>query len=209
MSIAVVPIAGTGSRRRRASLAAAASLLWLGAGSSRAAEPNLSGAWKLNHALSDDAAAKVKEAAGAEYIQGGPSWATETWFPWGRKFNEDERILLRDVLVGAVRSLERIEVEQSATEIKTVFGEDGVRVYSLTRAAAGTNLVTGEKVKRTARWKGAELVLESEGGKGKAREVLSLGSTPNQLVHSMHLEMDPLKHPVELRLVYDRVGVAP
>jgi hypothetical protein len=209
MSIALAPIAGTGSRRwRRASLAAA-SLLWLGAGSSRAAEPNLSGAWKLNHALSDDAAAKVKEAAGAEYIQGGPSWATETWFPWGRKFNEDERVLLRDVLVSAVRALEHIEVEQSASEIRTVFGEDGVRVYYLARAAAGTNLVTGEKVKRTARWKGTELILESEGGKGKAREVLSLGSTPDQLVHSLHLEMDPLRHPVEMRLVYDRVGVAP
>jgi hypothetical protein len=75
--------------------------------------PNLSGAWKLNHQLSDDAAAKVKEAAGSEYIQGGPSWRRRRGFPWGRKFDEDERVLLRDVLLGAVRGLERIEVEQT------------------------------------------------------------------------------------------------
>ena len=39
--------------------------------------------------------------------------------------------------------------------------------------------------------------------------VLSLAPARNQLVYSLHLEMDPLKHPVDLRLVYDRVGVAP
>ena len=211
MSIALAPTAGIRSRAwRLASLAAAISLLSLRPGPVAAeSSPNLSGAWKLNHELSDDAEAKVKQAAGSEYIQGGPSWATETWFPWGRKFDEDERVLLRDVLLGAVRGLERFEVEQTASEIKTVFGEDGVRVFYLTRAAAGTNLVTGEKVKRTAQWKGPELILESAGSKGKVREVLSLVPARNQLVHSLHLEMDPLKHPLDMRLVYDRVGVAP
>jgi len=211
MSKALAPIGGIRLRAwPQAPLAAAMGLLLLHAGPVLAAEaPNLSGTWKLNHALSDDPAAKVKEAAGAEYIEGGPSWATETWFPWGTKFNEGERVLLRDVLLGAVRGLERIEVEQTASEIKTVYGEEGLRVFYLTRAASGTNLVTGETVKRTAQWKGAELVLESAGKKGKAREVLSLLPAKNQLVNVLHLEMDPLKHPMDVRLVYDRAGVAP
>jgi hypothetical protein len=211
MSRALAAIGGIRSRAwRSAPLGAALGLVLLCAGPVPGADaPNLSGTWKLNHELSDDTAAKVKEAAGSEYIQGGPSWATETWFPWGRKFNEDERILLRDVLLAAVRGLERIEVEQTASEIKTVYGEEGLRVFYLTRAASGTNLVTGETVKRTAQWKGAELVLESAGKKGKAREVMSLVPAKNQLVDLLHLEMDPLKHPMDLRLVYDRVGVAP
>ena len=211
MSKALASTGGVRSRAwRRAPLAAALGLLLLSAGPVRAADaPNLSGTWKLNHELSDDTAAKVKEAAGSEYIKGGPSWATETWFPWGTKFNEGERVMLRDVLLGAVRGLERIEVDQTASEIKTVYGEEGLRVFYLTRAASGTNLVTGETVKRTAQWKGAELVLEYAGKKGKAREVMSLVPAKNQLVNLLHLEMDPLKHPMDIRLVYDRVGVAP
>jgi 3-deoxy-D-manno-octulosonate 8-phosphate phosphatase KdsC-like HAD superfamily phosphatase len=107
-----------------------------------------------------------------------------------------------------MRGLERIEVDQTPSEIKTIHGQDGVRVFHLTRAAAGTNLVTGEKVKRSAHWKGDQLVLESTGGKGKAREVLSLVPARNQLIHALHLEMDLLKRPIDLRLVYDRIPVA-
>jgi hypothetical protein len=195
--------------RRGSFLAGTVGLLLLCADTTRAAgPPDLSGAWKLNHQLSDDAEAKVKDAAGSEYIQGGPSWAAETIFPWGRKFNEDERVLFRDVLLAAMRGLERIEVDQTPSEIKTIHGQDGVRVFYLTRAAAGTNLVTGEKVKRSAHWKGDQLVLESTGGKGKAREVLSLVPARNQLIHALHLEMDLLKRPIDLRLVYDRIPVA-
>jgi hypothetical protein len=191
-------------------LTGTAGLLLLCAATARSAEPpNLSGTWKLNRGQSDDAVAKVKEAAGAEYIQGGPSWAAETILPWGRKFNEGERVMLRDVLVGAVRSFEQVEVEQTASEIKTIHGEEGLRVFYLKRAAAGTNLVTGETVKRTAQWKGDQLLLESAGAKGASKETLSLAPDGKQLVHSLHIKMDPLKHPIDLRLVYDRVPAAP
>jgi len=171
--------------------------------------PFIAGNWKLNHAQSDDAVAKVKDAAGSEYVQGGPSWAAETVLPWGRKFDEDERVMLRDVLVGAVRGFDQIQVEQTATEIKTIHGEEGLRVFYLNRAAAGTNILTGEKVKRTAQWKGDQLLLESAGGKGTSKETLALAPGGNQLIHSLHIEMDLLKHPIDLRLVYDRAPAAP
>src|SRR4029078_4023077 len=131
MSKALASTGGVRSRAwRRAPLAAALGLLLLSAGPVRApAARNLSETWKLNHELSDDTAAKVKEAAGSEYIKGGPSWATETWFPWGTKFNEGERVMLRDVLLGAVRGLERIEVDQTAYETKTGHGDEGVRDF--------------------------------------------------------------------------------
>ena len=67
MSKALASTGGVRSRAwRRAPLAAALGLLLLSAGPVRAADaPNLSGTWKLNHELSDDTAAKVKEAAGS------------------------------------------------------------------------------------------------------------------------------------------------
>ena len=210
MSLASAPIGDLRPVARRGSaLAAALGLLLLCLDMTRAAgTPDFSGTWKLNHELSDDAAAKVKEGAGSAYIQGGPSWAAETVLPWGRKFDEDERLLLRDVLLEAVKGLERMEVEQTPSEIKTIHGQDGVRVFYLKRTSAGSSMLTGEKVTRSAQWKGEELVLESNGGKGKAREVLSLAPPRNQLTHTLHLEMDLLKHPIDLRLVYDRVPVA-
>ena len=191
-------------------LAGTAGLLLLCAATAHSTEPpNFSGTWKLNHEQSDDAVAKVKDAAGSEYVQGGPSWASETWFPWGRKFSEDERVMLRDVLVGAVRGFERVQIEQTASEIKTIHGEDGLRVFYMKRAAAGTNILTGETVKRTAQWKGDQLFLESAGGKGASKETLSLAPGGTQLVHTLNIKMDLLKHPIDLRLVYDRLPAAP
>ena len=210
MSHASAPIGALRSvARGGSSLAGALGLLLLCADTTRAAgPPDFSGTWKLNHGLSDDAAAKVKEAAGSAYVQGGPSWAAETVLPWGRKFDEDERVSLRDLLLAALRGLERMEVEQTPSEIKMIHGQDALRVFYLTRTGAGTNILTGEKVKRSARWKGDQLLLESAGEKSTAREVLSLVPARNQVIDALHLKMDLLKHPIDLRLVYDRVPVA-
>ena len=61
-------------------------------------------------------------------------------------------------------------MEQTPSEVKTVHGQEGVRVFYLKRAGTGSNILTGEKVKRTAHWKGDELVLESAGSKSKAND---------------------------------------
>ena len=185
-----------------------AGLVLSGALPSRSAEPpNLSGVWKLNHELSDDADAKIKAAAGSQYVQGRPEFAAETILPWGRKFNEGERLLLRDVLVGAVHELETLELEQTAAEVKTIHGEAGVRIFYLKREGTGSSLVTGESVRRHAEWEADKLVLKSDGGKTKTREVFTLAPDRAQLVHLLHVEMDLLKHAIDLRLVYDRADV--
>ena len=85
----------------------AAIILLLASGIGSAEEaPALSGTWKLNHQLSEDIEAKIKAAAGSQYMSGGPSWATETWFPWGTSFSEGQRLQVRDVLLATVPALE-------------------------------------------------------------------------------------------------------
>jgi hypothetical protein len=170
---------------------------------SRAAQHDFSGMWKLNHELSEDAAPKIQDAAGSRDVQGRPTWAAETILPWGRGFNEDERVQLRDVLLGAVRALETLEVDQTASEFKTIHGDAGVRIFYLHRTGTGAGLLTGETVKRHAQWKDDALVLESKSGETKVDETFTL-EKPDQLVHTLHVEMDLLEHPFDLRLVYDR-----
>ena len=170
---------------------------------------DFSGAWKINRGLSDDAEARVKEAAGSEYVQGAPSWASETILPWGRKFDEHERVMLREVLLGAIQGLASVEVEQTPSDLKMIYGGDAVRTFYLKRAGTASAGLTGERVTRKTRWKGEQLVLESEGGKTKVVEVLTLVPSRNQLIHLLHVEMDLLKAPIDLKLVYDRDKASP
>jgi len=183
----------------------AAIILLLASGIGSAEEaPALSGTWKLNHQLSEDIEAKIKAAAGSQYMSGGPSWATETWFPWGTSFSEGQRLQVRDVLLATVPALEGLEIEQTAQEVKTIHGEDGVRIFNLTRASAGTSALGAEKVTRQARWQGTQLVLESKGKDSKFTEVITLVPARNQLTYAVRLEQKLLEAPLEMSLVYDR-----
>jgi hypothetical protein len=166
--------------------------------------PSLSGVWKLNHELSGDIEGKIKAAAGSKYMSGGPSWATETWFPWGTDFSEHQRLQVRDVLLATVPALEALEIEQTAQEVKTIHGEDGVRIFNLTRASAGTSALGAEKVTRQARWQGGQLVLESKGKDSKFTEVITPVPARSQLTYAVRLEQKLLEAPLELTLVYDR-----
>lgn len=166
--------------------------------------PDLSGRWTLNRAASDDLEAKVKAAAGSQYMGGAPSWGSFTIFAWGSKFSEGQRVQLREVLLAGLPVLERLQIEQSADEVKTIHGDDAVRIFNLRRESAGTAMLTGEKVKRRARWKGAQLHLESSSGKLSTTEVLTLDAGRGQVTEIFKVEMDLLEHPLELKLVYDR-----
>ena len=183
----------------------AAVLVIVASGASAAEEaPKLSGVWKLNRELSDDLAAKIDAAAGSQYMTGGPSWAAETWFPWGTSFSEGQRVGVREFLLATVPTLQAVEIEQNARELKTIHGDSGVRIFNLTRASAGTSAMTGDKVTRQARFQGGQLVLETKGKDSTLTEVLTLVPTRNQLTYALRLEQKLLKMPLEASLVYDR-----
>jgi hypothetical protein len=165
---------------------------------------NLAGSWTMNKELSKDLEARVAEAAGSEYMSGGPSWATETWFPWGASFKEGERLEVRAFLMAALPTLAELELEFSPRELKTIHGESNARIFNLTRTSAGTSGLTGERVTRSARWQGEQLVLESKGKESKLIEVVTPVPTRRQLTYALRFEAPLLEKPLELTFVYDR-----
>jgi hypothetical protein len=167
------------------------------------APPDLSGEWTLKRSLSDDAVAKVKEVAGPDVMTGAKTVGGQTFFPRASYGREVDRINLRQFLLEAVAGLDRIEIEQTAEEVKTMHGEDGVRIFNLKRESSGTGAL-GAKLVRRARWQGEQLVLESESGKTKLLEVLTLVPARSQLIHVLRYEAEVFSKPLELRLVYDR-----
>ena len=199
-------------RRFHATAAVASLAVLLLAGPVHAAEPappDLAGHWVLDRGQSDDIAEKVKFAAGSQYVQGAPKWGSETLLPWGRNFDEDERLMLRDLLLEGLRVLDTMEVEQTPSEFRTIHGEDGLRVFPLTRKGTGTSVFTGEKLTRQATWKGNQLLLDAKSGKTKVKETLTLSPAGDRLTHDLHAEMDLLEHPLDLKLVYTRAGASP
>ena len=166
----------------------------------------LKGRWSLNRELSQDIEAKIKDAAGSQYMTGsGPGWAPpETWLPLGVKFNENERLEVRKFLLAAVPSLGDLEFEVSPLEIKTTHGEAAVRIFNLTRASAGSSGLSGEKVMRQARWQGKQLVLESKGKDSHLTETITLATEEKRITYALHFEAKLLEKPLDLNLVYDR-----
>jgi len=168
-------------------------------------DAGFSGAWRINHELSQDLAAKIAAAAGSKSMSGGPGWArgTETWVPWGGGFSEPERVGVREYLLATIPAFDAVEIQQGADEVTTLHGEAGSRRFYLKRTSAGTSDMTGETVTRAATLEGQRLVLESRGKESKLVEVLTL-ETPTRLVYQIRLEQKTLKTPLEARLVYDR-----
>jgi hypothetical protein len=178
-------------------------------GSARAQDAgDITGVWQKNKELSQDVAAKIKEAAGPGHVVGGPGWTagTETWLPWGgaTRFDEGQRVELRDLLLASVPGLESIEIVQEGQEVKTIHGEDGVRLFNLARASAGTGGLSGAILTRTASWKDGQLVLESKGKEGRFTEIFTPVPARRQLTYALRLERKLLKAPLEATLVYDR-----
>jgi hypothetical protein len=182
---------------------AAVSLVAVLATPAAAEPPELSGVWKLNPSRSENIAEKIKAAAGPESMSGGVGWATETWIPWSGGFSEPHRVEMREFLLASAPALETVEIEQGAQEIKTIHGEAGVRRFNLERRSAGRSALGGETVSRQARWKGAQLELESKGKESRLQEVLAL-EPAGPLTYTLRLEHKLLKKPLELSLVYDR-----
>ena len=168
--------------------------------------PDFSGSWNINKPLSDDAAAKIAEVAGPDTVAGaGRTLGWNAFLP--RNYAEGvDRVNVREFLMSAVALLEALRIEQSATEVKTIHGDDDrVRIFNLTRASSGSG-ADGVKVTRKTRWQGEQLVLESQSGDAKLVEVLTLLSERNQLLHAVHYEVKLLSKPLDVRMVYDKAA---
>jgi len=183
---------------------AAVAVLSLAAAPAAPAPSDFNGTWKLNPGLSQDVKEKIKAAAGSAYMAGTPTWATETWIPWSGGLGEGQRVDLREFLLATVPALQALEIQQTPDEVKTVHGEDGVRLFNLKRPSSGTSALGGETVTRTARFQGDQLVLESKGKDSHLVEALTLVPSRGQLTYALRLEQKLLKGPLEFSLVYDR-----
>jgi hypothetical protein len=192
--------------RRLATLAGSAVLL--AALFARAQEPAsaLNGHWTLNRELSQDMEAKIKDAAGSQYMTGsGPGWAPpETWLPIGVKFDEHERLEVRRFLLATIPVFSDLHFDLTPAEIKTTHGEAGVRIFNLSRATAGTSTLTGEKVTRQARWEGQKLILDSKGKDSRMVESITVSTEEKRITYALHFEAKILEKTLDLNLVYDR-----
>ena len=165
--------------------------------------PDFSGSWTINRSLSDDVAARVAEVAGADAVAGAHTFGGLTFLPRSSYGKDVDRVSLRQLLLDSVAALDHLEIEQSADEIKVMQGEEAVRNFYPKRDSAGAAL-GGGKVTRRMRFEGEQLKLESENGKNRTIELLTLVPTRSQLIHAIHYENELLKKPLELKLVYDR-----
>ena len=91
---------------------------------------------------------------------------------------------------------------------QVIQGEDGVRTFYPKRDSTGAAL-DGAKLTRRMRFEGEQLKLESENGKRRTIELLTLVPARSQLIHAIHFEHELLKKPLELKLVYDRSPKTP
>jgi len=167
-----------------------------------AATPDFSGSWRLDHARSDDARAKVAEAAGSGQASGGTSPLTILPKP-GTKASV-ERVELREEMLKLVDQLEKLDIEHSATEIKLFLGNALTRVFYFGREHVREDFM-GRKLKCRTHWKGEQLVLEEEGDKGRrVLETFTLVPASGLLIQAVRWEDALLKKPLEVRLVYVR-----
>lgn len=167
--------------------------------------PDFSGSWTINRSLSDDPAARVAEVAGPDTLAGARTFGGITFLPRASYGKDVDRVSLRQLLLDSVAALDNLEIEQTPEEIKVMQGEDGVRIFHLKRESTGAGL-GGGKLTRRMRFTGEQLTLESESGKRRTIELLTLVPTRHQLIHAIHYESELLKKPLELKLVYDRAG---
>ena len=170
-------------------------------GSARAAAPpDLRGKWKLDARRSDDARARIEQIAGPAQVKSGGATGL-TILPESNTRSEVERVELREWMMGLADQLGRLEIAQTADEVKLYLG-DGVRIFYFGREHLRED-AQGRKLKCRARLESDRLVLEESGDNGlKLVEALTPVPANGWLVHAVRFEHARLKQPLELRLIY-------
>src|SRR6185436_1184573 len=91
-----------------------------------AAPPDVSGKWRLDRKRSDDVKARIAAAAGPDQTTGGGASGL-TILPESNTRSEVERVEMRAWMMGLADQLDRLEIQQSADEVKLYLGDDNVR----------------------------------------------------------------------------------
>jgi hypothetical protein len=158
--------------------------------------PDFSGTWHLVPGRSEDVDAAVLAAAGPEHTQGGSK-------------GEVDRVRFREWLLEVLdRRTERIVViDLRPTEVEISLGDD-VAIFYFGRESTRQS-PQGERLRCSLRWEDDTLVAEEKGEKG-THIVRSFALLPDrgELVMALLWEAKPLRHPLNVRMVFARPNPA-
>jgi hypothetical protein len=172
------------------------------ASAEEAARPDFAGRWRFNAERSDDMRAAIEAAAGPGQMKGDNKFRI---IPRGGGAGEVERIELRSWMfeLAARPEHELLEIEQSAAEFKTGFGDD-VRIYYFGRESTRQDEM-GVKHTASVRWNGEQLVVEERGEGSRMTEIYTLLPGGAHLVVALRWEHKRLQAPLEVGMILDRV----
>lgn len=148
--------------------------------------PDLSGRWKRNAELSQDAVSKVFAALPLQ----------------GREYAPDER-RFHDALLHFAKVIDSLQIEQTAEDVKIILAGDEVQIYYPERWHARQG-VLGGRLEVFAHWQKDELIIQEKNDTGKLVQSLSL-NREGRLSVLVSLDDRRLREPLLLLNVYDRV----
>jgi hypothetical protein len=173
----------------------------LAATAAPAAPPDLNGKWRLDPQRSDGVTEKIGQAAGANQVKSGGATGL-TIIPEANTRSEVERVEMREWMLGRAAQLGRIEIVQTADEVKIYTADDEGRIFYLNREHMRED-GQHRMLKCRARVEGAKIRLEETGGdRMKVIETLTPVPANNWLVYALRFEHKLLKEPLQLRLLY-------
>ena len=190
------------ARSRWLSAVGAGAFLLAADGAGAADKPNLSGHWQVVKSRSDDAAAKIEEAAGGQNLAGAGGREV-TLIRGTQPAKEVERVELRQRMLELAAEAEKLEINQSAEKVEIVHGQLGVRIFYFGRKHTRETDM-GQKLESEARWDGTQLVLDEAGDGMRIAEVYSLLPGGTTMTLALRWEAKRLKKPLELRRFYEK-----
>jgi hypothetical protein len=160
------------------------------AAASAADMPDMSGRWRRNPELSQDAVSKAFASLPLE----------------GKRFSPDER-RFHDALLHFAKVIDSLQIEQTAEDVKIILADDEVQIYYPGRSRVRQG-VLGGRLEVLAHWRGDELIIQERNDSGKLVQSLSL-NRGGRLSVLVSLDDRRLREPFLLLSVYDRVPVQP
>lgn len=174
-------------------LVAAVALLLPALGGAADSRPDFNGNWTFVQKRSDDLREKIDMALGPAATSGDIK-------------KDSARVWIRSWLMGVTEKPDAgvLTIEQTPAEFRSGTGDD-VRIYEFDRPRTRQGEGGGLR-KATVKWEGSQVVVEerAEKGSGHVREVYTLEPGGKALVVEWSLEHKSLRHPLVLKLVFQK-----